>query len=192
MKKASHIIFCILLLTGAVFFFDACSSNRKTVPGNRSSDSLAYPRVGFESVIFFSLDSNSETSLSPETGTYANKRIAINIGHIGSSFVDSNGVPRTNYFHSYKLDTSEIRQFEMLLTPQPCTGSVVLAKACAPSYRNVFVFFDKNNVSIAQIHICFQCEMTVFIPDADYMCDFDNKVNYRALKELTDKIKQNK
>jgi CO dehydrogenase/acetyl-CoA synthase gamma subunit (corrinoid Fe-S protein) len=113
------------------------------------------------------------------------------VGNAGHSFVSKTGMPKTTDYKSYKLDTVQIKRLEIFLTEQPCTDSIRLEKACAPTFKNVFVFYDENKKPIAVIHICFHCEMTVFNPDEDYMCDFDNKVNYKELKNFVDSIKQN-
>lgn len=65
-------------------------------------------------------------------------------------------------------------------------------KDCAPVFRNVFVFYDEKEKPVAQVHICLHCEMSSFYPEADYMCDFDNKVNFGLLKSFIESIKSEK
>jgi hypothetical protein len=51
------------------------------------------------------------------------------------------------------------------------------------------VFYDAEKKAIAQMHMCFQCDKTTFKPYQEYMCDFDNRVDFKALKSFVDNIK---
>jgi hypothetical protein len=168
----SKLISTLFILTAFAF---ACSNNNSaTTLEETFNDTTAYPKQDYSSVTLFVLDSSEKVN----EGFYR--------------FIDTNGQPKTKNFKSYKLDTEQIKQLESILVPQPCTDSLFMDKACAPTFRNVFIFYNKENKQIAQVHLCFQCEMSVFIPDKDYMCDFDNKVNWTYLKRLVDGIKQTK
>jgi hypothetical protein len=105
-------------------------------------------------------------------------------------FIDSTGQPKTQKFKFYKLGTDKIKRLGSFLTFQPCTDSLFMDKACAPTFRNVLIFYNKENIPIAQIHFCFKCEMSVFLPEKDYMCNFDNEVNWVAFKSFVDSIRQ--
>jgi hypothetical protein len=150
-------------------------------------------------VTLFTLYSSQKTTISSDFGTFVDTSILEYVGNAGYSFVSKEGIPKTKNFKSYKLDSTQImswvdlvqqKDLKVFLVQQPCTDSLRLEKACAPTFRNVFVFYDSNQKSIAQVHICFHCEMTAFNPNEEYMCDFDNKINYKALKNFVDSVKR--
>jgi hypothetical protein len=51
------------------------------------------------------------------------------------------------------------------------------------------VFYNQQQQPIAQVHVCFSCEKAAFLPDVEYMCDFDNKADFAAFKALTNHIR---
>jgi hypothetical protein len=168
----------------------ACSNigGAKTPPSFSFLDTTAYPKSKFNSIILYSLDSSQKLEIRNEIGNMMDTNVLEYVDRPGYIFIDSNGLPKTNKIHAYKLDSSQIVRLENLLVQQPCSDTTIV-KDCEPVFRNVYVFYDINGTSIAQIHICFQCEMSFFRPYADYMCNFDNKVNYKSLKFFTDSIK---
>ncbi len=165
----------------------ACADNHSTekLLGKSFIDTAAYPGKNFSSVTLFVLDSSQQTTISSSIDT----SVLSYVGLAGYSFIDTLGVPKTKNYKSYELDSAQIAKLEHLLAKQPCTDSVIVDKACAPIFRNVFVFYDDMKKPIAQAHICFQCELSNFVPYEDYMCDFDNKINFSDLKSLVNNIR---
>jgi rubrerythrin len=140
-------------------------------------------------VVLFALDPSQQTEISTDSGTVYDKNVVEYVGDAGYSFIDSTGKPKTVNVQSYQLDSSQILKLEKFLVQQACSTDMVLDKACAPVYKNVFMFYDADKKAIAQLHVCFQCEKTTFKPYQEYMCDFDNKVDFKALKNFVDNIK---
>jgi hypothetical protein len=169
----------------------ACTdvNSNKIASGKSWLDTLAYPKQRFFSVTLFTLDADQKTTISSDSGTFVDTSVLEYVGNAGYSFVDKQGIPKTNNFHSFKFDSTQIKRLESFLVQQPCTDSIYLDKACAPTYKNVVVFYDENKKAIAQVHICFQCEKASFYPYSAYMCDFDNKVNFKDLKGFIDSVK---
>lgn len=168
----------------------SCSTDSKSQLTQRYFfDSTAYPKQPFSDVALFVLESSQKTEIYTDSGTVYDKNVVEYVGDAGYSFIDSVGEPKTPNIKSYQLDSSQILKLENFLVQQPCTSDMVLDKNCAPVYKNVFVFYDKDKKAIAQLHVCFQCEMTTFKPYKEYMCDFDNKVDFKALKIFVDNIK---
>ena len=182
-------LFSTLLSSALVF---SCSNINSSKFASTKSwfDTSVYPKQKFYSVTLFTLYSSQKTTISSDFGTFVDTSILEYVGNAGYSFVSKEGIPKTKNFKSYKLDSTQIERLESFLVQQPCTDRLRLEKACAPTFRNVFVFYDSNQKSIAQVHICFHCEMTAFNPNEEYMCDFDNKINYKALKKFVDSVKR--
>jgi hypothetical protein len=182
-----------LIVTLSIFILTdfACSNVDKAKTSQSFSflDTAAYPKTNFTSVTLFSLDSSQKLKITTNSGSTMDTNALEYVSRPGFTFIDSNGLPKTKNIHAYKLDSSQIIRLENLLAQQPCGESKTMDKSCEPVFKNVYVFYDDNKKAIAQVHICFQCEMTFFKPYADYMCDFDNKVDYKSLRLFTDSLK---
>jgi hypothetical protein len=174
-----------------IVVFYSCVSNDKpaVVTDKVWTDTTTYPKQPFYSVTFFKLDSGVKTKTFYDGYTHEDSNVVTRVSH-GYSFVGENGVPKTKQYKSYDLDSIQIKRLESFLVQQPCGEGLHADKACVPTYKNVFVFYNQQKQPIAQMHVCFTCELSVFNPYAEYMCDFDNKVNYRVLKVFTDSIIQ--
>ena len=179
----------LTLLSSALVFSCSNINSSKFASTKSWFDTSVYPKQKFYSVTLFTLYSSQKTTISSDFGTFVDTSILEYVGNAGYSFVSKEGIPKTKNFKSYKLDSTQIERLESFLVQQPCADSLRLDKACAPTFRNVFVFYDNNQKPIAQVHVCFQCEMTAFNPNENFMCDFDNKVNYKDLKNFVDSVK---
>ena len=182
------------ILFSVIIICFSCFSEPKTKSISEKSlfDTLTFPKTPFSTVTLFCLDSSQGTTIDTDSGRYINKAVFEYAGNAGYSFINKQGEPKTKNYKSYKLDSFQIIQLEKFLIQQPCTDSEHLEKECAPVFRNVFIFYDENKKPVAQTRICLQCEMSSFYPEADYMCDFDNKVNFALLKSFIESIKSGK
>lgn len=174
-----------------VVAFSCSNNNLVTKTSNKSvSDTTSYPKQDYSRVTLFTLDSSQKIWLHSDSGeTFIDSSSFETVGYAGVSFVDTTGVPKTRKIKSYTLDSTQIKKLRNFLDQQPCTDSLYMDKNCFSIYRDVFVFYDESKKPIAQIHICFECERSAFNPYADRMCDFDNKVNWKAFKSFVDSIK---
>lgn len=177
-----------LIFSSCIFLTSIISCRNKGNINSKLSflNNNAFPKQRFSSVKLFAIDTIDIKTFK----TLESSEVFEYVGRKGISFVDSLGKPRTKLCQSYTLDSSEIESLEKLLIQQPCKDSMFLDKNCAPIYRNVFVFYDASKQSIAQLHICFKCEMAVFEPDEDYMCDFENKVDFSKFEVFVNSIKK--
>ena len=164
----------ILMLFILALLTDACSTNNASnkLPNEVFSDTTSYPKQAYSRVTLFVLDSNEE-----DGGGYYR-------------FIDTSGRFKRKNFASYMLDSVQIKRLQSYLVPQPCADSIRMDKLCAPTFKNVFIFFDRHNKQVAQVHLCFHCELSMLFPYPDYMCDFDNKVNWASFKSFADSIKK--
>jgi hypothetical protein len=179
------------ILTSFAFIFISCLNSKSENVGKSKSwfDPTAFPKKTFSYVSLFVLDSSEQTEISSNSGTIRNRDVLEYVGSAAYSFVDSSGIPKTKKVTSYDLDSTQIKTLESFLVQQPCITDSRLDNTCAPIIRNVFVFYDEDRKPIAVVHVCFRCQKTIFNPYADYMCDFNNKVNYKTFKEFTNSIK---
>lgn len=80
----------------------------------------------------------------------------------GKSFINSKGKP-IHKFYSKRLLTS--KQIESL---HNCFKSTVAENEtmmpCIPIYRDAIIYYDKNNIPVGWISICFECQIIYFIP----------------------------
>ena len=152
--------------------------------GRARTDTVAFPFAKFSSVTLLSADSLCRNT------PHCYDSFAVEGG--GISFVNDSGKPRIKAYKSFGLNDSEMNQLETFLVKKPCLDSVHLDKACAPIYRDVFLFKDEKGNLIGQVQICFDCELSLFSPYDESMCDFDNKVNYGQLRLFVDSIKDAK
>ena len=190
MGKLSMTTKLSLIFASVTFLIVSCSTHSQSQITSRVFfDSTAYPKQTFSGVALFVLNPSQKTEISTDSGTFYDKNVVEYVGDAGYSFIDSTGKPKTPNFQSYQLDSSQILKLENFLVQRPCSSDKVLDKNCAPVYKNVFVFYDADKKAIAQLHVCFQCEKTTFKPYQQYMCDFDNKVDFKALKNFADNIK---
>ena len=157
-------------------------------------DSSSFPMARYASVSLLVLDSGVKTTFFSDSLGYTinDRKVVEYIGGAGYSFVDKNGLPKTSLHKAYSLDSSQIRALQTLLSKQPCLDSVVTDKTCAPTYKNVFIFYDEEKKPVAQVHVCYRCEMAQFIPGKYDMCDFDNKINWKKFKNFRDQIISNR
>ena len=171
-----------------VIFSCSNSNSTETISSKSWLDTTTYPKTNFYSVELLTIDKSVDTANSIELeakGIY-DQFPEINIGDF---FVDKTGKPLHKFYKKYQLDSFQVTRLEKFLVQSPCMDSTFMDKACFPVYRDVFVFYDKDKTPIAATHICFDCEKAGFSPVADYMCNFENTVNFKALKEFTDSIK---
>jgi len=181
-----------LLLGVLIFIAFSCknSDHPQGTPNNSTADTTSYPKVSFQRVKLYTLDSLQKTVIETDSGSYQDTSIVEYTGRAGYSFVDRSGVPKTTHIHTYELTPAEINELKLFLVERPCTDSLHRDKTCAPTFKNVFVFYDEHDKPKAAVHLCFHCEMAWFWPFPDYMCDFDNKVDFKALKKLTERIQK--
>jgi hypothetical protein len=170
-------------------FFNFCSTKNPSGTSRSFIDSTSFPKANFYSVALLSLDSGVKTNILTDSGTFTDTSILEYVDRPGFTFINKNGEPKTSRVHVFLLDSVQIKRIQSFFKEQPCKESLIMDKSCVPYFRNVFIFYDENKIPIAQVHICFNCEMTYLYPRKDYMCDLDNKVDFNALRNFTDSIK---
>jgi hypothetical protein len=186
LTKSASILICSCLLIAYL----SCTQN-KAQADKVDLDSTAYPKQPYSSITLFTLDtSKSNRSLDNEEG-YRKRNELEYAGRSGYTFIDSFGKPKTKYYKSYELNSAQISQIKSFLVQKPCTSDEITDTNCAPTYRNVFVFYDATKKSIAQVHVCFQCRKTIFKPYKDYMCAFDMLVDHSKFEAFASSIKEN-
>lgn len=166
-------------------------SNAKHPKLSKADDwnwSRSFPENKFSRVILYVLDSSVKESISTDEGSRLDTATFLGTGSF--RFINENGIPRTNRYRSYQLDSSQIRRLQGILTESPCSDSIRVDKACTPVFRNVFIFYDENKKQVAQFHVCFTCELTYFYPEVKYMCNFDNTADFKRLRLFTEEIKK--
>lgn len=152
-------------------------------------DTTVFPKLGYTHIRLLVLDSLQKERKRDDNGSSFYDTSIFEHVFGGVSFVKTNGMPKSIHYFSYKLDSSDIVRFKNFLAPQPCLNELHSDKACFPVFRHVFVFYNDKDLPVAQMHICFQCELTAFFSSgATDMCDFDNNVNFKELKQFADSV----
>lgn len=169
----SVIVLCTLLV--------ACNNKRAVEKYNFTN---AYPKTAFSSVKLFSLP----RKISPYYNGHSDTTTFIQDGY-GDKFIDSAGKPVNNKYSAYELNNGQVNRLAYFFAEQPCTEKWHMNKACSPVYRNALVFYNAEGKPVGIANICFDCELTAFANSPDYMCDFDNKINYNLLASFINGIK---
>jgi hypothetical protein len=151
-------------------------------------DTTAFPKQPFSKVVLFVLDSAARTTISTASEGTIQDTAKVEYSGGGYTFVSKAGIPKTSEHATYTLDSLQVQALVKQLKQQPCTSDLVADKNCSPTYRHVYVFYNQLQQPIAQVHVCFSCEKAVFLPNVEYMCDFDNKADFTAFKALTNHV----
>ena len=115
---------------------------------------LNFPNFKYDHVALLSLDRNIEDTASYE---FIDEVLMPYDEYGEQTFVDSNGIPLHN--HYIKTDISRDLEKEIsrcLVTPGMLEG--LYSYKCIPAYRDVIVYYDKNEKPIQWISVCFECK----------------------------------
>jgi hypothetical protein len=146
MKKLVYILISVILIIGLSFYFFL--------------NHVGYPNFDYDHVKVLSLDRKMIEPVSTETQS---SKLTPPLWSVdGYSFLNDSGFPVHKYYTERLLSATQTKEIQDCLIASGLRNES--PNECTPVFRDAVVYYDKNDVPIGWISICFDCQYIEFSP----------------------------
>ncbi len=123
---------------------------------------IDFPNFDYDHAALLSIDKKILDTTSNES-KYSVMLPTNGNGTNGASFLNDKGIPYHNYYSKKNITTEQEVMIHNCLSPMSIFGEK--RNDCLPIYRDIVVYYDKNDKPVGWMSVCFECGELYFSPE---------------------------